>query len=167
MRILLIEPGAARRLPLVERILKEKLSEAHIENVEVESATVSEQVLELPEDKQPADEANEAVRSAGSFVKTLTRKLLNSADLILVMAKDQRNFLTAYMDYGRWNALHVFQHYCFGREEDLAEPECERENEWLHRQLLDSVEEGCNKIVQKVSDLLKVPSGKERQLQLK
>lgn len=161
----MIESGVVRRLPLVERILKNKLAEAHIENVEVESATVSEQVLGQT-DRQMADTVDEADMAAHSSIRLLTRKLLNSADLVLVMAREQRDFLTKFVDYNRWNCLHVFQHYCFGRDEDLTEPACERENDLLYRQIMESVEEGCRKIVQKVSEILDVSSSKVQQLAL-
>lgn len=153
MRILLIESGIVRRLPLIERILRNKLDEAHIANVEVESAALSEQALISPT-SIPETAGQETERSSASHIKLLTRKLLNNADLILVTAKEQRDFLTKFMDYNRWNSLHLFQAYCFGRNENLTEPECEKENDLLYRQIMDLVEDGCRKIAQRLAQML-------------
>lgn len=158
MRILLIESDFARRLPFIERMLKKKLEEAHIADVEVESAVIPGTVLPATALSHSPISGNETETSAPQPDKRLNRKLLNSADLILVMAKEQRDLLTKFIDYNRWNHLHLFQAYCFGRNEDMREPEDDRENDLLYRQLRDAIEDGCKKIAQRLAAALKAPA---------
>ncbi len=144
MKILLIESGAAREHPILEQILRRKLHEAAVPDVEVDTAHLT--------DLSCSGCSHNKEHKLHGSEHTSTRKLLNSADLILVMAKVQRNFVTKFLDYSRWGHVHLFRSYCFGLDEDCFSPEGEQSERIIDRSLLEALEEGCRAIVARLNN---------------
>lgn len=149
MKILFIGSGNSWRLPLAEYVLRKKLKEANVTGVEVESAETSDLGVASQEicmeTKSP-----EAVPPFHDCVKNnaTTDKVLGEADLIIVMEKKQRDFLTKFLDYSNWNRIHLFLEYCFGRNENMFAPDNNQEIVYDHA--VSQIEEGCENFVMKI-----------------
>lgn len=156
MKILLICSGCASRLPLAEFVLRKKLKEAEVAGIEVESAGIADWGVapQKEEDNlQKSDSVWKVVR------KNVTDKLLEGADLILVMERKQRDFITQFVDYSRWGKIHLFMDYCLGKNEDQVDPETEKNV--VYKRAVEQVEEACQKLVENLKMFLHDSSGKK------
>lgn len=148
MKILFIGSGNSWRLPLAEYVLRKKLKEANVTEVEVESAETSDLGVTSQEicmeTKSP-----EAVTSFQCVKNNAaTDKILGEADLIIVMEKKQRDFLTKFLDYSNWSRIHLFLEYCFGKNENMFVPE--NNQEIVYDRAVSQIEEGCENFVTRI-----------------
>ena len=147
MHILFICTGNICRSAAAESVLRQQLNAAGVENVTVASAG-TQGWGSHPIDAVMTRIAAERGYHMEGYSKYVTREMLNAADLILVMAHSHRDEVTRLLDYNRWNRVHLFMNYCFGKESSLIDPTyCP---EVIYREVFAAIEKGCRVIVGKI-----------------
>lgn len=101
MKVLFVKSGNVCGLSFVEKFFKEKLREAGLADIKVESADMA-----LWSDKPNDVQAGTGVETDG------TGDLLSQASLVVVMEEAHRNFLSRFMDYACWDKIYLFKDFC-------------------------------------------------------
>lgn len=146
-KILFICTGNACRSALAEVILKKMLNDNSIHGVEVASCG-TKFYGELDRDETMCTAEHGYIM--GGKAVAMTEKLLNSADLIIVMTAHHRNEITRLLTYSHWNRIVCFNDYCFGEPSDLPDPHYQTEH--VYRTCFDTIERGCREIIKKLNN---------------
>ena len=141
MKILFVCSANICRSALAEVILKEKLRQKGLADIEVESAGVHNYEGE-PRDYMMVTYAHKAGYELTGEARYLTQAMVDSADQILCMemfhvVEIQRRFLP----YARWNCLHRFNEICFDEKSDVMDPS--GDSGYAYQTVLKHLEEGC------------------------
>lgn len=139
MKVLFIGSGCTCRLPFVEHLLKKKLQEANISDVEVKSAYIAEWGVTHDESAENSGPDKEG-------------ELLKQADYIVVTEERQRNLLTRFLDYSCWHKIHLFLDYCVSRKDPLKDSGCGELN-YLTQD--ERVSAGCIRLIKDIRHFLK------------
>jgi len=151
MKILFVCSANICRSALCEVVLKQKLMERGITEVDVDSAGVHNYAGE-PRDSMMVSYAQKAGYELGGKAIHLTQAMVDSADLIICMesfqvVEIQRRFLP----YARWSRLHRFNEICFEEETNLPDPS--GDTDYMYSYVLEHVLKGCDNLIEKLSKM--------------
>lgn len=93
--------------------------------------------------------AHEHGYDMGGAAFAMSEDLLNSADLIIVMTEHQRNEVTRVLAYSHWDRIVLFNNYCFGVRNDLADPYFQ--SIAVYENCFKTIEQGCKGIIKKLT----------------
>lgn len=147
-RILFICSGNMYRSAGAEFILHRKISDAGIDGWTVESAGT----LELGHAARPED-FGRILAEHGYEFGGVTRYVYDAdaatADLILVMEPQHLYVVRGIVPEAEWDKIHLFMEYCFGSQAVLTDPSLFF-NEDLYRETRDTLERGCDMIIERI-----------------
>lgn len=149
MKIVFVCTGNACRSAAAEVILKKMLADNDIYGVDVSSCG-TEVPYGLKRDPVMCNIAKESGYEMGGNAIALNEDLLNSADLIIVMTKRQKDDLTRLLTYDHWDRMVRFNEYCFGDKSDLQDPHFQ--TAYVYRTCFKTIENGCRVIVRKIEE---------------
>ena len=155
MRILFVCTGNASRSAAAESVLKKMLVDGGIEGVEVASCGTKVPHGLDREDVMCRIAAEKGYQMGGKAIP-MTEELLDSADLIIVMTERHRNEVTRLLKYDRWSHIVRFNDYCFGEQADLPDPHYQ--TEYVYRTCFNTIERGCQEIINKMKQCHKAHS---------
>lgn len=147
MKIVFVCTGNACRSAAAEVVLRKMLVDNDIRGVEVASCGTAVP-YGLKRDPVLCNIAKESGYEMGGYAIALSEDLLNSADLIIVMTKRQKDDVTRLLAYDHWDRIVQFNEYCFGDKSDLQDPHYQ--TEYVYRTCFKSIENGCRVIVRKI-----------------
>ena len=151
-RILFICSGNMYRSAGAEHILRKKLAEAGIDDWIVDSAGT----LQLNRTGRPEDFGRilaEKGYEFGGVTKYVYEADAASADLILVMEPQHQYALRGIVPPEQWDKIQLFMMYCFGSRSVLTDPSGFFSDD-LYRDTRDTLERGCDVIVEKIQKQL-------------
>ena len=148
MKILFICYANISRSPLAETILKKKLQDSGITDIEVESAGIHN-YEGYPRDEAMAFYAREAGYDFGGTARFATRAMMDASDLIICMEHFHVENLQRRVPQERWGCLHTFNEICFNEQTDLIDPY--GKSDQIYRLAFHKIETGCGILVQKLS----------------
>lgn len=148
LNITFICTGNACRSPLAECILRQKLAEAGIDDIDVFSMGTYDWGSN-PRDSKMVQIASEHGYAMTGNTKFIDESALLKADLIIVMAYSHYCEMTKILPYAQWNKVHYFKKYCFGEDGAVSDPNGGTDS--LYRSVFDTIEAGCTKIVEKIN----------------
>ena len=151
-RILFICSGNMYRRAGAEYILRKKLAEAGIDDWIVDSAGT----LQLNRTRRPEDFGRilaEKGYEFGGVTKYVYEADAASADLILVMEPQHQYALRGIVPPEQWDKIQLFMMYCFGSRSVLTDPSGFFSDD-LYRDTRDTLERGCDVIVEKIQKQL-------------
>lgn len=131
-----------------EFILRKKLTDAGICDWEVDSAGT----LELGQILRPEDFGRilaEHGYDFGGRTKYVYAADAPSADYILVMEPQHQYLLRSIVPKENWDRIQPFMFFCFGSRAGLMDPSGYF-NDDLYRETRDTLERGCDKIIEKI-----------------
>lgn len=155
MRILFVCTGNASRSAVAETILRKMIADKGIKGVDVASCGTKVPEGLNREEVMCRIAAEHGYELDGRAVP-MTEKLLDSADLIIVMTRHHRNEVTRLLSYSHWNRIVRFNEYCFGESTDHPDPHYQPEQ--VYRTCFDTIERGCREIIKKISSSHSVDS---------
>ena len=147
-RILFICSGNMYRSAGAEFILRKKLADAGIDDWIVDSAGT----LQLNHTRRPEAFGKilaEKGYDFGGVTKYVYEADAASADLILVMEPQHQYVLRAIVPQPQWDKIQLFMMYCFGSRSVLTDPSSYFFDD-LYRDTRDTLERGCDVIVEKI-----------------
>ena len=151
-RILFICSGNMYRSAGAEFILRKKLAEAGIDDWIADSAGT----LQLNRTRRPeafGKILSEKGYDFGGVTKYVYEADAASADLILVMEPQHQYVLRAIVPQPQWDKIQLFMMYCFGSRSVLTDPSSYFFDD-LYRDTRDTLERGCDVIVEKIQNNL-------------
>lgn len=149
MKILFICTANICRSPLAEVILKKKIREQGLADIEVLSAGIRN-FEGRQRDTTMIAFARKAGYDLGGEAKYLTKELAESADLIICMENQQKlELYHRFKPYVHWDRIHLFNEICFENPTDLIDPT--GDTDYMYDVVLKRIERGCKKIVEKLS----------------
>lgn len=149
MKILFVCSANICRSPLAEVILRKKLQEKGVTDIDVESAGIHNYEGE-PRDYAMASYARKAGYELGGTAKHISKDMVDSADLIICMEKFQIVELQRrYVPYVRWNCIHRFNEICFDEQTDLIDPS--GDTGYIYNYVFDKIREGSCILAWKIS----------------
>ena len=148
MKILFVCTVNICRSALAEVILKKKLQEKGLTDIQVESAGVHNYAGE-PYDSQMASFARRAGYNMEGYAKHATPSLLENADIIICMAHFHLVEVQKRLPYAKWNRIHLFNEICYNERTDLPDPS--GDTDYMYHCVYDKIIEGSNIIVSKLS----------------
>ena len=145
MKILFVCSANICRSALAEVILRKKLQEHGVTDVDVDSAGLFDYAGE-PRDETLIRLASKAGYELGGFSKQISQSLADSADLIICMEHFQLVELQRlYVPYERWGVIRLFNEICFGEQTNLIDPSGDTEH--IYEYVLNRMEEGCTSLI--------------------
>ena len=148
MRLLFVCTGNANRSALAEAVMRKIIPDCRVDDIVVASCGTR-----VPAGRQ-RDElmckiAHEHGYDMGGASIPITEDLLNSANIIIVMTEHQRNEVTRVLAYSHWGRIVLFNNYCFGVKNDLADP-CFHSIA-VYENCFKTIEQRCKEIIKKLT----------------
>lgn len=147
MTITFVCTGNASRSAVAEVILKSLLDNMGVEDVFINSCGTSVPESLGRELIMCRIAAEHGYRLGGAAVPA-TRKILEEADLIIVMTAQHRKQVCAMLDCTECDKIHIFNEFCFGETSDLPDPHYQ--TEYVYRTCFARIEEGCKALAERI-----------------
>lgn len=148
MKILFVCSANICRSALAEVILRKKLQEHVVTDVDVDSAGLFDYAGE-PRDETLIRLASKAGYELGGFSKQISQSLADSADLIICMEHFQLVVLQRFhVPYERWNCIRRFNDICFGEQSDLIDPS--GDTDYMYNYVFEKIQSGCERLVVRI-----------------
>ena len=144
MRILFICTANICRSALAEVILRKKLQQRGLTDVEVASAGVHD-FTGRARDPIMVEYASLAGYELTGEATYLSQEAMESADLIICMEQYHVYEVKKRLSYERWNRIRRFNGICFGEPTNLPDPTGDTLE--MNIYALKRIEEGCDKLV--------------------
>lgn len=147
MKIVFVCTGNACRSAAAEVVLKKMIADNGIEGIKV--ASCGTKVPDgLAREEIMCRIAAERGYAMGDMAVPATEKILNDADMVIVMTQHHRDQITRILKYENWDRIILFNDYCFGDKNDLPDPHFQTEH--VYRTCFDTIERGCKEIINKL-----------------
>lgn len=145
MKILFVCTGNICRSAAAEYILRKKISEKCIMNIEVSSAGVYE-LYGARRDKYMIALMEKRGYSMGGKSVYLSQEIANSADLILGFTESHVKRIKELVEDK--SKVHLFMDYCFGKKENVADPHFQ--TDYIYNNTIDLIERGTDILLKKI-----------------
>lgn len=140
MKILFVCTANICRSALAEVVLKKKLQQKGLTEIEVESAGVHN-YQGSPRDYTMAAYARKAGYELGGTAHYVTQALVDSADLIVCMEHIHVVEIQKRLPYVRWSRIYLFNEICFGEQIGLVDPS--GNTGYMYRYACNKILDGC------------------------
>lgn len=140
MKILFVCTANICRSALAEVVLKKKLQQKGLKEIEVESAGVHN-YQGSPRDYTIAAYARKAGYELGGTAHYVTQALVDSADLIVCMEHIHVVEIQKRLPYVRWSRIYLFNEICFGEQIGLVDPS--GNTGYMYRYACNKILDGC------------------------
>lgn len=140
MKILFVCYANICRSALAEVVLKKKLLEKGLTDIEVESAGVHN-YAGAPRDYMMSSYAHKAGYELGGTARYVTQPMIDSADLIICMEHAHVVMIQRLLAYERWSRIYTFNEICFGEQTGLIDPS--GDTGYVYHYVLEKIQEGC------------------------
>ena len=150
MKIVFVCTGNLCRSALAETILRKMFLDRKVVGMEVTSCGTYS-LGDVMRDETMCRIAAEHGYYMGGKASAMNVELLDSADLIIVMADRHREEVTGILRYDHWNRIHLFCEYCFREKTDIPDPHYQTDD--LYRRCFDRIEEGCRIIADRINSM--------------
>ena len=148
MKVLFLCDANICRSPLAEVVLRKKLIERGLADVEVESAGIHN-MDGMPRDHTMISFAHNAGYDMGGTSKYLTQEVIDSTDLIVCMTFHQVvEIQRMFVPYIRWGCIHRFNEICFDEKTDLIDPF--GDSSYIYSEILKHIVRGCETLAWKI-----------------
>lgn len=151
MRILFICTANICRSALAEVVLRNKLKEKGLTDIEVESAGVHN-YDGAPRDYMMSSYAHKAGYKLGGTAHYVTQAMVDSADLIICMEHSQVVEIQKRLSYVRWSRIYLFNEICFGEQTGLIDPT--GNTGYMYHYALEKIQEGCAILAWKLEKMI-------------
>ena len=151
MKILFICTANICRSALAEVVLKKKLQEKGLTDIEVESAGVHN-YEGSPRDYTMTAYAHKAGYELGGCAHYVTQALVDSADLIICMEHSHVVEIQKRLPYVRWSRIYLFNEICFGEQTGLADPS--GNTGYMYRYACNKIIDGCDMLAWKLEKMI-------------
>ena len=152
MKILFVCSANICRSALAEVILKKKLQQKGLTEIEVHSAGVHNYAGE-PRDFVMASYAHKAGYEMGEESKYITQEMVDTADLIVCMEYFHVVEIQKRLPYIRWSCIHLFNELCFGEQTNLIDPS--GSTGYFYSLTFQHIEEGCGTLAWKLQKMFR------------
>ena len=140
MKILFVCTANICRSALAEVVLKKKLQQKGLTEIEVDSAGVHN-YQGSPRDYTMAAYARKAGYELGGTAHYVTQALVDSADLIVCMEHIHVVEIQKRLPYVRWSRIYLFNEICFGEQIGLVDPS--GNTGYMYRYACNKILDGC------------------------
>lgn len=148
MKIVFVCTGNASRSAAAEVVLKKMIDDNGVSGIEVSSCGIK--VPEgLAREEVMCRIAAEYGYLMGGMAVPASEEILNDADVVIVMTQHHRDQITRILKYDNWNRIALFNDYCFGEKTDLPDPHYQTEH--VYRTCFNTIERGCQEIINKLN----------------
>ena len=140
MKILFVCTANIWRSALAEVVLKKKLQQKGLTDIEVESAGVHN-YEGSPRDYTMVAYTRKAGYELGGTANYVTQAMVDSADLIICMEHSHVVEIQKRLPYVRWNRIYTFNEICFGEQTGLVDPS--GNTGYMYRYACNKILDGC------------------------
>lgn len=140
MKILFVCTANICRSALAEVVLKKKLQQKGLADIEVVSAGVHNYEGSL-RDYTMVDYAHKAGYEMGGTAHYVTQAMVDSADLIICMEHIHVVEIQKRLPYVRWSRIYLFNEICFGEQTGLVDPS--GNTDYMYRYACNKILDGC------------------------
>lgn len=140
MKILFVCTANICRSALAEVVLKKKLQQKGLSDIEVVSAGVHN-YQGSPRDYTMVAYARKAGYELGGTAHYVTQALVDSADLIICMEHSHVVEIQKRLPYVRWSRIYTFNEICFGEQTGLIDPT--GNTGYMYHYALGKIQNGC------------------------
>ena len=151
MRILFVCTANICRSALAEVVLRNKLQEKGLTDIEVESAGVYN-YDGAPRDYMMSSYARKAGYELGGTAHYVTQTMVDSADLIICMEHSHVVEIQKRLPYVRWSRIYLFNEICFGEQTGLIDPT--GNTDYMYHYVLEKIQEGCTILAWKLEKMI-------------
>lgn len=152
MKILFVCSANICRSALAEVILRKKLQQKGLTEVEVESAGVHNYEGE-PRDYMMASYAHRAGYEMKGESRYITYEMAESADLVICIEHFHVVEMQKILPYACWGRIHLFNEICFDERTNLIDPT--GDTGYIYSVTFQRIEEGCGTLAWKLSKMLR------------
>ena len=152
MKILFICSANICRSALAEVILRKKLREKGLADIEVDSAGIHNYAGE-PRDYIMCSYACKAGYEMGGESKYISQEQADNADLVVCMEHFHVVEMQKRLPYVRWGRIKLFNEICFDEQTNLIDPS--GNTGYIYGITLQHIEEGCVTLAWKLSKMLR------------
>lgn len=147
MKILFVCTANICRSALAEVVLKEKLYQKGLTDIDVESAGVYN-YEGSPRDYTMTAYARKAGYELGGTAHYVTQMMVDSADLIICMEHSHVVEIQKRLPYVRWSRIYLFNEICFGEHTGLIDPT--GNTGYMYHYALGKIQNGCEILAWKI-----------------
>ncbi len=140
MKILFVCTANICRSALAEVVLKKKLQQKGLSDIEVVSAGVHN-YQGSPRDYTMAAYAHKAGYELRGTAHYVTQAMMDSADLIICMEHIHVVEIQKRLPYVRWSRIYLFNEICFGEQIGLVDPS--GNTGYMYRYACNKILDGC------------------------
>ena len=144
-KICFVCTGNACRSPFAECVMRNLLSDAGIEGIDVFSMGTLDWG-ENPRDAVMEDIAREMGYELSGTTTVITRERLMEADVVIVFDTRHRDAVTRVLDYNQWNRIVLFNKIAFDEDGNVEDPHYQTAN--LYRNVAQHIENGCKRLIE-------------------
>lgn len=144
-KICFVCTGNACRSPFAECVMRNLLSDAGIEGIDVFSMGTLDWG-ENPRDAVMVDIAREMGYELSGTTTVITRERLMEADVVIVFDTRHRDAVTRVLDYNHWNRIVLFNKIAFDEDGNVEDPHYQTAN--LYRNVAQHIENGCKRLIE-------------------
>lgn len=144
-KICFVCTGNACRSPFAECVMRNLLSDAGIEGIDVFSMGTLDWG-ENPRDAVMEDIAREMGYELSGTTTVITRERLMEADVVIVFDTRHRDAVTRVLDYNHWNRIVLFNKIAFDEDGNVEDPHYQTAN--LYRNVAQHIENGCKRLIE-------------------
>lgn len=145
-KICFVCTGNACRSPFAECVMKKRLSDAGMDNIEVFSVGTLDWG-ENPRDVVITDVAKEMGYELTGITTRMTHDRLMEADVIIVFDQQHHDAITSVLDYSNWNRIILFNKIALNMEGNVEDPYYQ--SVAVYRRVAQHIENGCKQLIEK------------------
>ena len=144
-KICFVCTGNACRSPFAECVMRNLLSDAGIEGIDVFSMGTLDWG-ENPRDAVMVDIAREMGDEVSGTTTVITRVRLWEGEVVIVFDTRHRDAVTRVLDYNHWNRIVLFNKIAFDEDGNVEDPHYQTAN--LYRNVAQHIENGCKRLIE-------------------
>lgn len=151
MKILFVCSANICRSALAEVILRKKLQEKGLTDIEVESAGVYDHEGE-PRDRIMASYARKAGYELDGNAHYITQSMVEAASFIICMEHSHVVEIQRRLPRVQWCQIYTFNDICFGEQTGLVDPT--GNTNYMYHYVFNKIQKGCDMLVWKFDKMI-------------